>query len=139
MLTNLDHLHLAIKVFKRRSGIEAMFKDCKTGGYNLESTYVEGQGLIALILLIAIAYTCAVRVGRQSRNMGLQKYVGRLQQLKRIYRRQSAFWVGLYGHLWLGAIKFWFDLAAYLMRQGPDKLPYFQKGLRAMTLIQSTL
>ncbi|MEH1900086.1 MAG: hypothetical protein V7L04_01355 [Nostoc sp.] len=27
-----------------------MFKDYKTGGYNLESTYADGQRLIALIL-----------------------------------------------------------------------------------------
>ena len=38
LLTNLDPLKDAIKAFKLQSGIEAMFKDCKTGGYNLEST-----------------------------------------------------------------------------------------------------
>lgn len=139
LLTNLTSLPAAIKAFKCRSGIEAMFKDCKSGGYNLESTYVEGQRLLALILLIAIAYTCAISTGRQSRNMGLQKYLGRLQELKRIYRRHSAFWVGLYGQLWVGAIEFWFDLAAELMLLKPGKLLYFQKGLRAMTPIQSAL
>lgn len=55
--------------------------------------------LLALILLIAIAYTCAVLTGRHSRNMGLQKYLGRLQELKRTYRRHSAFWVSLYSQL----------------------------------------
>lgn len=139
MLTNLDNLKAAIKAFKHRSGIEAMFKDCKTGGYNLESTYAAGQRLITLILLIAIAYTCAILTGRRVRNMSLQKYLSRLQELKRISRRHSAFWVGLYGHLWVGAIEFWFDLAATLMRLKPGKLPNFQKGLRAMSLIQSTL
>ncbi|MCP6762970.1 MAG: transposase, partial [Fischerella sp. CENA71] len=92
LLTNLENLTDAIKVFKLRSGIEAMFKDCKTGGYNLESTYADNQRLIALILLIAIAYTCAVLSGRSSRKMGLQKYVGRLKELKRLHRRHSAFW-----------------------------------------------
>ncbi|NEP08171.1 MAG: hypothetical protein F6K34_27415, partial [Okeania sp. SIO4D6] len=37
--------------------IEAMFKDCKTGGYNLEGSQANTQGLTNLILLIAIAYT----------------------------------------------------------------------------------
>lgn len=55
LLTNLPSFQAAVKAFKCRSGIEAMFKDCNTGGYNLESTYVEGQRLLALILLIAIA------------------------------------------------------------------------------------
>lgn len=139
LLTNLPSFAAAIKAFKCRSGIEAMFKDCKTGGYNLESTYTEGQRLIALILLIAIAYTGAILTGRQSRKMGVQKYLCRLRELRRSSRRHSAFWVGLYGCLWVGAIEFWFDLAESLMRLKPGKLPNFQKGLRAMTLIQSAL
>ena len=35
LLTNLTSSQEAIAAFKCRSGIEAMFKDCKTGGYNL--------------------------------------------------------------------------------------------------------
>ncbi|MBD1943570.1 IS4 family transposase [Coleofasciculus sp. FACHB-712] len=139
LLTNLDNLKDAVQAFKLRSGIEAMFKDCKTGGYNLESTYADGQRLIALILLIAIAYTSAVLAGRNSGDMGLQKYVGRLKELQRAQRRHSAFWIGLYGQLWVGAMEFWADLAHEFMRLKPGKLPYFQKGLRAMALIQSAL
>lgn len=139
LLTNLDSLPDAIKAFKLRSGIEAMFRDCKTGGYNLESTSTDGQRLISLILLIAIAYTCAVLTGRQSRQMGLQKYVGRLKELQRLHRRHSAFWIGLYGQLWVGAMEFWANLAHDLMRLKPSKLSYFHKGLRAMHLIQSPL
>lgn len=45
---------------------------------------------MALILLIAIAYTCAILTGRQSRKMGLQKYLCRLQELKRSSRRHNA-------------------------------------------------
>nr|WP_322658912.1 hypothetical protein [Dendronalium sp. ChiSLP03b] len=37
--------------------------------------------------------------------MGLQKYVGRLQELKRSSRQHSSFWIGLYGLLWVGAIE----------------------------------
>lgn len=139
LLTNLSGLQAAIQAFKQRSGIEAMFKDCKTGGYKLESTYTKKERLIAVILLIAIAYTCAVLVGRQYRNMGLQKYVGRLKELQRLPRRHSAFWVGLYGCLWVGAMEFWADLAELLMGLKPGKRLYFHKGLRAMTLIQSAL
>ena len=67
------------------------------------TTYAEGQRLIALILLIAIAYSCAILSGRQSRKMGVQKYLGRLQELKRSSRDHSTFWLGLYGQLWVGA------------------------------------
>ena len=34
LLTNLEDLETAVKAYKQRWGIEAMFKDCKTGGYN---------------------------------------------------------------------------------------------------------
>lgn len=34
LLTNVGSLKQSIDTFKCRSGIEAMFKDCKTGGYN---------------------------------------------------------------------------------------------------------
>ncbi len=139
LLTNLSNLDAALIAFKRRSGIEAMFKDCKSGGYNLESTSAKGQRLIALILLITIAYTCAIRAGRQYRYMGLQKYVSRLQELKRVSKRHSPFWIGLYGHLWVGAMEHWSDLALSLIRLKPAKLPHFQRGLRAMQLILSTV
>lgn len=139
LLTNLKNLDTALKAFKHRSGIEAMFKDCKTGGYNLESTHADGQRLMALILLISIAYTCAVIAGRKVQKMGLQKYVGRLQELKRYARRHSTFWIGLYGCLWIGAMEEWHELAIALMRLKPNKLPHFHKGLRAMTLIQSAV
>ncbi len=38
ILTNLNTLEAAINVYQARSGIEAMFKDCKSGGYNLEDS-----------------------------------------------------------------------------------------------------
>ena len=34
ILTNLPNLEDALKVYRSRNGIEALFKDCKTGGYN---------------------------------------------------------------------------------------------------------
>ena len=34
LLTNLGDLETALIVYQQRFGIEAMFKDCKTGGYN---------------------------------------------------------------------------------------------------------
>ena len=36
LINNLSDLKQTIKAYKKRMGIEAMFKDCKSGGYNLE-------------------------------------------------------------------------------------------------------
>jgi len=38
ILTNLSGIDEVIQVYQSRSGIESLFKDCKTGGYNLEGT-----------------------------------------------------------------------------------------------------
>lgn len=60
-------------------------------GYNLESSHSSGQRLIALILLIAIAYTCATFAGRQLKHNGIQNYIGRLKELRRLHQRHSSF------------------------------------------------
>ena len=95
LLTNLGGLKSAIAAFKCRSGIEAMFKDCKTGGYNLEKSHANNERLKNLILVIAMAYSCAVLQGQKLKQMGIQKYTGRLTECKRAYRRHSSFWIGL--------------------------------------------
>jgi hypothetical protein len=63
LLTNVGTLKKAVATFRCRSGIEAMFKDCKTGGYNLEKSHACDERLKTLILLIAFAYTCAIFQG----------------------------------------------------------------------------
>lgn len=45
LLTNLGNLKKANATFKCRSGIEGMFKDCKTGGYNLEKSHANDRRL----------------------------------------------------------------------------------------------
>lgn len=137
ILTNLGSLSAALKVYQARSGIEAMFKDCKSGGYNLEGSHASESRLMSLILIIAIAYSCALLQGRKIKNIGLQKYIGRLTELGRIQRRHSSFWVGLYGYMWVAGMEFLSDLVTNFWRLTPNKLPNFQRGLRAMVLIQS--
>nr|WP_293098341.1 hypothetical protein [Okeania sp. SIO2F4] len=58
-------------------GLEAMFKDCKTGGYNLEVSQANTQGLTNLILLIAIAYTASYYHGKLIKKSGCQNYICR--------------------------------------------------------------
>ncbi len=95
LLTNVGSLKQSIDTFKCRSGIEAMFKDCKTGGYNLERSHANNQRLSSLILLIALAYSCAIIQGKKIQTMGVQKYVGRVTECGRSIPRHSSFWIGL--------------------------------------------
>jgi len=59
LLTNSGTLKEAVATFKCWSGIKAMFKDCQTVGYNLEKSHASTERLKTLILLIALAYSCA--------------------------------------------------------------------------------
>ncbi|BAZ41582.1 transposase [Calothrix sp. NIES-4101] len=73
ILTNLDSLESAISYSKKRFHIEEMFRDFKSGGYNLEGTNVSGKRFITLIILIAfakraggnLAYTSATIQGQE--------------------------------------------------------------------------
>jgi len=48
-----------------------MFKDCKSGGYNLEECKASQERLNRIVLLIAIAYTCAGLAGQKNHNKSL--------------------------------------------------------------------
>lgn len=81
-----------------------MFRDFKSGGYNLEDTNVSNKRLISLILLIAMAsagfayaYTSATIHGQIIKQKGVQTYVGRVKEYGRTERRHSSFYIGLYG------------------------------------------
>ncbi|BDA72375.1 transposase, IS4 family protein [Calothrix sp. PCC 7716] len=139
ILTNLDSLESAISAYKQRFDIEEMFRDFKKGGYNLEDTNVEGERFISLVLLITIAYTSATIQGQQIKRKGLQKYVARVKEYGRSERRHSSFHVGLYGQNWVNFKDICIELVNELMKLNPNKRKYYQQGLRAMKLIESTL
>lgn len=139
LLTNFDNLDEAIKAYKKRVGIEAMFKDCKTGGYNLEGAKASIERLTRLVLLIAIAYTSSIRIGKIIKACGQQKYVGRSRKINQFITKNSNFLLGLYGNRWAIVKEFVGELVEELMRLNPNKLLFYQKGLRAMTIIQQAL
>ena len=91
ILTNLEGLEPAIASYKKRFGIEEMFRDFKSGGYNLESTNLTGERLISLLLVVAFAYSSATFKGKIIKSKGIQKYVGRVKEYGRIQRRHSSF------------------------------------------------
>ncbi len=137
IMTNLETLELAIKSYKKRFSIEEMFRDFKSGGYNLESTNVSGDRLIVLILLITIAYSSATFFGEQIKLLGVQKYVGRVKESGRQERRHSSFYIGLHGQNWVNIMEECGKLVRELMRLNRNKQKYYQQGQRAITLILS--
>ncbi len=139
ILTNLSDLESSILSYKKRFGIEEMFRDFKSGGYKLEGTSVTGERLIVILLLIAIAYTTATMQGKKIKRIGIQNYIGRVKESGRTERRHSSFYIGLYGQTWVNFIDGCAHIVAELMKLNPNKRKYYQKGQRAMELILSTL
>ncbi|MFM6461940.1 MAG: hypothetical protein ACKPGC_06430 [Planktothrix sp.] len=111
-----------------------MFKDCKTGGYNLEKTQASEHRLNSLILLIALAYSCAILQGQQIKRKGIQNYIGRLKEFQRSLRRHSSFWIGLYGQSWVIGMEFFQEIVNELMLLRRNKLPFFSEGVKGYVL-----
>jgi hypothetical protein len=139
LLTNLPDLETAIHIYRQRFGIEAMFRDCKTGGYNLEGSKASPDKLMRLILLIAISLTSAWLHGQRTKLQGQQSYVCRLQEKQRTRKRHSDFWIGLYGFNWIAAFHECQVWVEELMGSILNKQAFYRKGLRAMALIQQAL
>lgn len=138
LINNLSDLKQTIKAYQKRMGIEAMFKNCKSGGYNLKQCQGKDEGLLSLILLIAIAYTSAIKKGQAIAFQGIKEYVCRLKENLRKDRRHSNFWVGLYGSLWVQVFQMCHEWVEQLMILTPNKLPFYQQGIRAKNLILSS-
>jgi len=62
--------------------------------------------------------------------------MNRLRNVKHVVTKNSNFWLGLYGSLWIQSQTFVQDWVQQLMRLNRNKLPFYQKGLRAMELMQ---
>ena len=139
ILTNLPTLNLALAVYRCRWGIEQLFKDCKTGGYHLEDTQVNYPRFLALVLLIAIAYSLATMQGQQMQKLGIEIYAGRIQEHTDKTPRQSDFSFGLYGQRWIDAMELWADWALNLIALKPHKRLYFQRGFQALSLMQQAV
>ena len=98
-------MEAALNAYKQRMGIEEMFRDCKTVGYDLEGTSLKGNRLINIILLMTLAYSSTIFQGTKLKKKQLQKYVSRRKEPKKKYRRRSTFGVGLDGEKCWGGDK----------------------------------
>lgn len=137
ILTSLPELCAAINAYKKRFDIEEMFRDFKSGGYQLEATNVSGNRLISLILIMCLAYSLATFKGKAIKRCGVQKYVARVKEFGRVTRRHSSFYVGLYSQNWVNYRESCWEIVQKLMQLNRNKLEYYLRGLRAMELIDS--
>lgn len=139
LLTNLPSLGAAVQAYQQRMGIEAFFRDYKSGGYQVESTRLSPQRLSGLFVLLALAYTSAVIQGHEVRTQGLASYICRAKEGRRMRRRHSDFWVGLYAQAWLGGMDLASDWVESWIQLSGNKRRYLQQGLHAVFHLQSLL
>ncbi len=139
LLTNLPDLKTAVHIYSQRFGIEAMFRDCKTGGYNLEGSKASPDRLVRLILLIALAMTAAWLQGQRTLLQRQQPYVCRTQEKGRTRKRHSNFWIGLYGQNWIFVFHECQVWVEELLGSIRNKQIFYRRSLRAMALIQQPL
>ncbi|MFN5514783.1 MAG: IS4 family transposase [Cyanobacteriota bacterium] len=136
ILTNLPSLKKTLAIYRCRWGIEQFFKDCKSGGYNLEDTRVNDTRFMALLLIIVLSYSITTLHGQWLQRANLDMYAGRLQEESDKYPKHSSFSLALYGQRWRVAMEIWSDLALQLILLKPHKALFFQRGLHALSLIQ---
>jgi len=115
-----------------------MFRDCKTGGYNLEGSGLRGERLIKMILLMAIVYTRAIFQGTEIPKKQVQKYLSRHKDKCQKYRRRSTFGVGKDGEQWVNYLDQYSLEVQELMKLTRNKRSFYQQGIRAATLIRSS-
>jgi hypothetical protein len=125
ILTNLGSLGAALNAYKQRMGIEEMFRDCKTGGYDLEGTSLKGNRLINMILLMTLAYSSAIFQGTQLNKKQVQEYVSRRKEPKKRYRRRSTFGVGLDGEKWVNYLEQYSLEMEQLIKLTPSKRRFY--------------
>lgn len=138
ILTNFEDLETAIIAYQKRFDIEEMFRDFKSGGYNLEGSQLASQHLCKLIIVIAIAYTSAIVQGEKIKDMGIQKYVTRPEKRYKGQRRHSSFYVGQHLYYWLQLHQMFQKSVEELMQISRHRLKDYIKGKRAMELALST-
>ena len=94
---------------------------------------------LALVLLIAIAYSLNTIRGQKLNTISPRAYICRLKESHRSAERHSDFWIGTYGTFWVESMDTFSELAFSLICLKPQKTPYFSKGLTAMSLIKQAL
>ena len=139
ILTNLDSLEAAISAYQKRFSIEEMFRDLKLGGYGLEQTRVKGKRFMTMVLLIAIAYTCATTQGQRLKQKALQKYIARPETQGRTHKRHSAFHIGLTAYRWIPCWQCCQQQIQDLLRLDRNKIEYHLRGLKAIEAVMATL
>ncbi|MEG3882253.1 hypothetical protein QT972_33390 [Microcoleus sp. herbarium7] len=65
-------IQAAVDAYAKKFGIEEMFRDFKSGGYNLERTNLIGERLSKLLILLSLAYLKSIIQGIEIKSKQVQ-------------------------------------------------------------------
>ncbi|WP_136661803.1 transposase [Nitratireductor sp. XY-223] len=83
--TNIPAPKSALRLYRKRWGIECLFADAKTRGFNIEDTHITDPAKLATLLaVVALAMTWAYRCASQA--------MGRKGVRKKAHKRRSKSW-----------------------------------------------
>ena len=105
----------------------------------MENTKINERLLMALVLLISIAYTLATLQGASLQPLLVAEYICRPTETGRSTEHYSTFWMVLHAPDWGQFFQNGSDLALNLMNLKPHKRLNFQQWLHALSLLQSAL
>ena len=108
----------------------------KLGATTSEGTGLTADRLIKMILLMTISYSCDVIEGTIVKKKHLQKYVSRAKEPQRTYRRRSTFGSGNDSQQWMNYLEKYTQPVEELMKLTRNKRHFYQRGLRAATLLR---
>ncbi|WP_075901093.1 hypothetical protein [Moorena bouillonii] len=92
-----------------------------------------------MVFLISIAYTLATFLGEYLQSLKVTEYICRPTEPGRSVERHSYFSIGLLAPVWVQSWEMWSDLVTRLIKLKPHKRLHFQRGILALSVIQSTL
>jgi hypothetical protein len=137
LLTSLPQVEVAVETYRRRMGIEQMFRDWKTGGYNLEKTGLQGTRLNTLLWLLAITYLQKTIQRELLSRLREKKYLLRSSVEQRKAKRLSHHRLGLDGGLWLETFLAQEEWWREWWKLHPQKRLNYERGIQAITSMVS--
>ena len=85
-----------------------------------------------------LAYLKSTMPGNEINRHQEKKYVFRPKEAGRIYRKGRTFGVGLDGENWVKNLEQYHQWVAELTSKSPHKRRFYQRGIRAQTIIRSS-
>ncbi len=61
---------------------------------------------------------------------GMQKYIGRVTEKKRKIKKNSDFWIGLYGEIWINNYDNYQEEVKKMMARNKNKQKFYQQGIK---------